>query len=280
MRKTLWFAALALLVAGQAHAAVIHSEDFEDPTWVPGGDNWNNYLGGQIQRVGSGTNGITSSAGSGHAIITNLSEQNNVFSVPSLGALSPYTRFGGYSSSFGGGFTTSLDIYLDPSSWSSGQGFDYTVAASRQDGTHLRDFIFHVGIVDGSLLVNASNNSDLSFNAFKLNTENGGDNFTVTTAGWYTFEHVFYDDGGTLAVDLRLLDSGGNVLHTITRTTSDDIATVVGGNRYGWFTFNNIDGLAIDNTLLETAAVPEPTTLALLGLGLLGVGLRRRRVPG
>ncbi len=258
-----------------AIAAPPHFEGFEDPGWVANmTDNWQNYAGGAIQRVLSGTNGITSASGVAHAEIYGLSLQNNVFNVPSLGALSPYTRFGGYSSSFGPGFTASLDVYLDPA-WSDGDGFDLSVAASKQDGSHLRDFIWHVGIVGTDLLVNASNNSDYSYNSFKLLNENSGNYYTVGSAGWYTLESVFYDDAGSLSVDFNLRDSGGSLLHTITRgSVADDIATIVGGNRYGWFTYNNIEGLAIDNTSL--AAIPEPATLGLLALGGLAL-LRRRR---
>lgn len=253
-----------------AMAAVPHSEGFEDPSWVPGGDNWQNYAGGNIYRVVSGTDGITSSQGGAHAIITDLAMNNDVFGVPTLGALGPYTRFGGYSSDFGGGFSTSLDIYLDPTSLNNGDGFDYSSAVNNQSGDHLRDFIWHVGMVDGALLLNASNNSDRSFNAGKITS--GGNAYEVTEAGWYTFEHHFYDNAGTLAVDLVLLNSVGDVLHTITRTTSDDIANV-GGNRYGWFVYNNIDRLAIDGTQV----VPAPGALALFGLGGLAAARRRRR---
>lgn len=273
-------AVLGLVLAQAATAGEIHFEGFEDPGWVPGGDNWNNYLGADIERVSSGTDGIASSSGAAHARITNLSAQNDVFGNPHSGTLSPYTRFGGYSNSFGNGFTTSLDVYLDPS-WADGQGFDFSVAANRQDGSHLRDFIAHIGVVNGDLLFNASNNSDWSFNGFKLENENGGDNFAVTLAGWYTLEHVFYGDGGLLSVDVNLRDSGGGLLHSLTRTTTDDIAGTVGGNRYGWLVYNNIDGLAIDNTRLATADVPEPPVLAmLLAGGLLGCAWRRRGSAG
>jgi len=266
---------LVACLAHQALAAPPHFEGFEDPTWTAGQPgNWQNYNGGDIERVPSGHAGIPSSSGIAHAIITNLSENDDVFGNPALGSLSPYTQFGGYSNSFGPGFVASLDVYLDPA-WSDGQGFDYSVAANRQNGDHLRDFIWHVGVVGGDLLVNASNNSDRSFNAWKLENENSGNNHTVATAGWYTLENIFYDDGGTLSVDFNFRDGGGALLHSITRSTADGIATDVGGNRYGWLVFNNVDGLAIDNTSL--AAIPEPTSLALLGMSSLALLLRRNR---
>lgn len=243
------------LLAPAALAEPVHFEGFENPAFTPGGDNWNNN-GGTIQRVTSGTNSVTSSTGTGHAVVNGNG---------------PFTRFGGYSTSFGGGYTASLDVYLDPT-WSVGTGFDYSVAASRQTGSHLRDFIFHVGVTDVGLLVNASNNTDGTVNPFKLKNENGGDNFTVTSAGWYTLEQDFYDNAGILAVDLTLYDDGGSELWSVTRSDpSDDIATTVGGNRYGWLVVNNVSNLAIDNTSL----VPEPGSMALLGLG--GVALLRRR---
>jgi hypothetical protein len=268
-----------MVAASSAQAATVHFEGFEDPAWTAGQPgNWQNFSGGEISRVPSGTNGVASSSGSAHAVIGNLSLQPNVFGAPSLGANSPYTQLGGYSSTFGTGFIASLDVYLDPN-WADGQGFDYSVAANNQGGAHLRDFMFHVGVVAGDLLVNASNNTDKSFNAFKLENENGGDNYTVTQAGWYTLEHVFYELGGFLAVDLNLLDDGGAVLHSITRTTTDSIATTVGGNRYGWLTYNNIEGLAVDNTVLRTSEAPEPSAIGLLGVGLaaLAFAANRRR---
>ncbi|HPF41284.1 MAG TPA: PEP-CTERM sorting domain-containing protein [Phycisphaerae bacterium] len=256
-----------------ASASIPHFEGFEDPGWTAGQpDNWQNYVGGDIQRVASGTAGITSSAGTGHGILTNLSVQPDVFNNPSLGASSPYTRFGGYSTSFGGGYTASLDVYLD-TGWTAGQGFDYSVAANGTDNAHKRDFIFHVGVVGGQLMVNASNNSDYNYNSFKLINENAGNKHVVAASGWYTLEHVFYDNAGLLSVDFNLRDSGGSLLWSVTRggNPADMIPSVIGGNRYGWFTYNNIDGLAIDNVSL----VPEPSSIALLLIG--GVATLRRR---
>lgn len=221
-----------------------------------------------VTRVTSGTNGITSSAGSYHA------------TVAGSGSFGAFTRFGGYSNIWPtGGFVTSLDIYLD-TSWLDGTGFDYSVAANGTDGNHQRDYIFHVGKVGSDLLVNGSNNSDFSANPSKLENENGGFNYTVSQSGWYTFEHVFYNQGGALAVDLNLLNSAGTELWSVTRSNAGDlIPSIVGGNRYGWFTFVDTQGgVAIDNTSL--AVIPEPSTVVLLGAGLLGMGIvswRRKR---
>lgn len=264
MKTTLVAAALACLFASTSNATLGHLEGFEDVGFTPGGNNWNNFGGATISRVSSGTNGISSSDGVGHAVLTTGN--------------GPFTRFGGYSTNFNGGFIASLDVYLDPAAISDGTGFDYSVAASTQSNSHLRDFIFHVGNVGGSLLVNGSNNTDSVFNSFKILNENGGNNVEVTSAGWYTFEHSFRDEAGALAVDLNLRDSSGTLLYSITRSNpADSIATIVGGNRYGWFTYNSVDGLAIDNTALSP--IPEPTA-ALFGTLIasgLGMTIARRR---
>ena len=44
----------------------------------------------------------------------------------------------------------------------------------------------------------------------------GRDPVTVSTTGWYTFQHSFRDDGGVLAVDMSVLDDEGAVLKTWT----------------------------------------------------------------
>ena len=54
-----------------------------------------------------------------------------------------------------------------------------------------------------------------------------------------------------------------------------DAISSVGGNRYGWFDDNEFPVLAYDNASLTV--VPEPTALALLGLGAGALLLRRRR---
>ncbi|MEQ8837456.1 MAG: PEP-CTERM sorting domain-containing protein [Lacipirellulaceae bacterium] len=80
-----------------------------------------------------------------------------------------------------------------------------------------------------------------------------------------------------MAVDLNLRDSGGALLFTETRNDgSDVIATEVGGNRYGWFTDISVSGgINVDGHTLSV--IPEPTALALAGLGVCGLALGRRR---
>jgi len=170
----------------------------------------------------------------------------------------PFSRFDGYRDVWPGTWTAGIDVYLDPS-WPSGQGFDYSVAASGSDGNHQRDYIFHVGVVDGhGLLVNGSNNADFTTNPYKLVNENGGNYYTVSNAGWYTLQHVFYDAGGYLAVDLNLLDSSGTTLWNATReNTADTIPGEVGGNRYAWFTHIDVaNGILVDNHQLIVPTSP------------------------
>jgi len=170
----------------------------------------------------------------------------------------PFTRFGGYKNAWPGEYTTKVDVYLDPA-WADGSGFDYSVAANGTDGLHQRDFVFHVArdVSPGKLLVSASNNSGFAVRQ-DMGAMNPGE---VTTAGWYTLQHKFYNNGGQLAVDLTLLGSGGAELFTTTLTSSEDlIPSVVGGNRYGWFTFVNVPGgLEVNNTRMDVTPVATVT---------------------
>lgn len=148
------------------------------------------------------------------------------------------------------GYITEIDVYLDPGAMSDGDGFDLSVASYNEGGSHLRDFIIHVGKVDGELLINGSNNSDWSFNAFKLLNNNDGAYATITEAGWYTLQHSFNDEGGSLAVDLNVFNAVGDKIFSATRHNVDDLIDgVVGGVGYMWFVYAS-SAFDIDNQLL------------------------------
>lgn len=73
------------------------------------------------------------------------------------------------------------------------------------------------------------------------------------------------DNGGVLAVDMSIIDVSDTLVNAWTLNTSDSISGI-GGNRYGWFDFNQFSTLAIDNSELRTAPqhVPDAGSSALL----------------
>jgi hypothetical protein len=259
---------LALAAPAGAAAPTDYFEGFEatGSTDAPGWYDFDDYGDyGVIDRVPSGTDGIVSSSGAFHATVSPAPGTGfnpgfgpcNVSGGPEC-YVGPFSRFDGYSDTFPAeGWVAELDVYLDPS-WASGTGFDVSVAASTSAGGHLRDFIFHVMLIDdggsndGKLLVNGSNNSDSTPNPYKLQNENGGSFYEVTSAGWYTLQWSFRDAGGYLAVDYNLIDASDSVAWTVTRgNVLDTIPAVVGGNRYMWFTgLSPASTFAVDNQAL------------------------------
>lgn len=246
--------AVLVLAVNVASAATMWNQGFEFSTggWFDNtSDPGTGY--GNMARVASGTGGIVSSAGSHHALVTGIHNESG-----------PFSRFDGYRSAWPGDWTAEIDVYLDPA-WPAGVGFDYAVAATGTDGAHQRDFIFHVAkdTSTGKLLVAGSNNSGFQVRE-DLETLNHAE---VTSAGWYTLQHVFRNNAGVLAVDLKLLNAGGTVLLTETRTApADTIPAEVGGNRYAWFTFVS-DGLTIpadDHRLCLGTTSCDPMTVLVV----------------
>jgi hypothetical protein len=262
--------AIVIAIGSHAGAATIYSNGFETDT-----SGWN-VFGGSLDavRVPSGTNGIPSASGSYHA-------ENN----PTAAG-----NWGGYNYGAGNAvptafkeYWTAVDIYLDvDSAWANDTRFDFDSAINNSSGTFLRDFIFNAGFYNDAtgpgantnrFVISASNNSQPG-SAFAKNPDKLP--IAISDTGWYTFEHHFYNNGGVLAVDMSIFDASQSLINTWTINTSDAIAGV-GGNRYGWFDYNQLSTLAFDNTALNV--VPEPGTFVLAAMALAGAGMygiRRR----
>jgi autotransporter-associated beta strand protein len=205
------------------------------------------------------------SSGSGYGLATGTSNAiapakggGNAF--PLDASVGPATDFGGFRSDFGSGFTAQVDVFIDPGNWGAGPngtGFDWSVAASDSSGEHRRDFIFHLVDTGDSVAIGADSNS-----SFRPKVGNNGTLATIESAGWYTLQHIFFDDGGTLKVQMNVFDQEGTLLMSHTQFHASDAIGDVGGNNYGWFT--NIDiagGLQVDNLKLMLEADPLPESL-------------------
>jgi len=273
----------ALVVALLAGAFVSRAAADSPPTFFNGFETdtsgWHVFepFGSQYvpTRVASGTDGVTSKTGNWHA------EAQGPLDLDMDGG-SAATDWGGYGFSFPtGGYTTSIDIYLDMgTSASNDTRFDFSSATSApgpgtcsvtsstacsQDSDcpvnefckppFDRDFVFNAGFYNDSdstgtgprFVISASNNAGRS-GAFPKNP--GRSPYSITTTGWYTFKHRFYDNGsGVLAVDLSIVDSSNHTLMTWTLSDpSDVIGSTVGDHRYGWFAAQEFPFLAFDNS--------------------------------
>jgi hypothetical protein len=234
-----------MLLAGSLPAsAADYSNGFESDIF-----DWDAIAGLEATRVASGNNGITSASGSFHA-------EN-----ASLGS---FSRWGGYNYGAGNAvptvfheYSTSVDIYLNVTGgWANDTRFDFDSAINNALGTFKRDFIFNAGFyndADGSpgsgsarFVVSASNNSQPG-SAYAKNPGRGP--FAISTTGWYTFQHHFYNLAGVLAVDLKIFDSSQVLVNSWTLSDSTDSIAGIGGNRYGWFDYNQFSTLAFDNAV-------------------------------
>jgi hypothetical protein len=259
------FFALPALVASADAPPGPYFNGFETNT-----AGWFNYSGATVTRVPSGSastyaSGILAADGNYFA---RLGIDPSPDSCTYGGGIAPiyygpYTNWGGYSSIFPpGGYQTGVDIYLDVG-WAAthpDRRFDWSSAINDPSGHFRRDFVFNVGtepvgFPPGFFI--AGGNNSTRCGAYP--EDPGHQPIEIMQSGWYTFKHTFTGvAGGPLMVILQVLDSNGVPLGAWDRSdASDIIGSTVGGNRYGWFVQNEIDGLAIDNSF-RTGAVSTP----------------------
>jgi len=268
--------AAVLAVGGVAQADYSNGFETDISGWDAFGAPYN------PTRVASGNNGITSASGSYHAESSSVGSAGN---------------WGGYN--YGAGdavptvfqeYVSSVDIYLDVGGgWANDTRFDFDSAINNSAGTHKRDFIFNGGFYDSAdvtgpgagtdrFVISASNNSQPG-SAYAKNPDKSP--IAIGTTGWYTFEHQFYDNAGVLAVDMSIYDSA-TLVNAWTLSDATDLITGIGGNRYGWFSYNQFSVLAFDDSSLtiSSAVIPLPAA-AWMGFALLGgmgaVGAIRRK---
>jgi hypothetical protein len=263
------------VVATSGQASVLYSNGFETNI-----SDWDAFGGGlDATRVASGTNGITSASGSFHA-------ENS--------ASGSASRWGGYNYGAGNAvattfkeYWTSVDIYLNVGGgWANDTRFDFDSAINNSGGTFNRDFIFNAGFYNDStgpgadtdrFVISASTNSQPG-SAFAKNPDKSP--IAIATTGWYTFEHHFYDNAGVLAVDMSIYDAASLLVNTWTQSIGADLIGGIGGNRYGWFDYNQFGTLAFDNAELRTAdagVVPEPLSVVVWSLlAMVGTALSLR----
>lgn len=258
-------AAALVLMLGMtpaASATTVFDQGFETDTagWL-GDGNPATWPWGTITRVasGGGTLGVTSASGSFHAEVE----------TSSVGGSGASTRFGGYSSVWPGGFSQSLDIYIDPSQGVVGDGWFLDNALYSNTGSWLEA---------GGVGAEKTAAGVWSLAADWDGASYPGGGIDISVAGWYTIVSEWTEEGTKVGRNTYIYDSGGTEIYSATLQSGQQDLADAGGWGYGWVGRSSAPAgftLAIDNSLLTT--VPEPGTAMLIGMGLAGLGVVRRR---
>ena len=145
----------------------------------------------------------------------------------------PYSFFEGSNNDWTGDWYASIKVYLDPATMTKDEGFSYIVATNKSGGLFLESYGFVALAGDSSITIRCIDGTSTA---------------EITSAGWFTLQHFFHDNGGTLSVNMKVLALDESIILSETIDTVYLIPTEVGGSRHARFTLINDDsGILVDD---------------------------------
>lgn len=218
-----------LMTAGKSHVVFLAS--YENSVEITGDSKTSNITYFWNQDFSTNADGWVTGATSGTITL----DSGTAHITGGMNDVGPYSFFEGSNAEWTGDWYASIKVFLDPSTMTVGEGFNYTVAINNPSKSYLANFEFAF-------------TSNSTSTAILADCDGSAAPIEISTAGWYTLSHYFYDNSGFLAVDLRLIAEDDTVLLTGISTTAYNISSEVGGSRYGWFTLiTDDDGIYADD---------------------------------